>query len=218
MQRGSFLLALIAILACHSGTPAVTGADANGPHVKSCQRICHDDTECPDGRPCVNGTCVLCRTNADCDAITKKEGFPIPFAGGCEPSTGICKLCSTDEHCWPMFDGGTVKLSTGRCDVASGSCIGCTDDSECVPSPRGLDYKHCSRGACVTCIQDSDCSDVTFGWSGCNTTTGLCTHCTKDSECCGSNPACGLKCEDGVCACSADEQCPTGYSPPLVCK
>ncbi len=159
---------------------------------------CLGDGDCPHARPaCVSGTCVECRTRADCAALR--------VGGDCDTTTGRCS-CAVAADCAGSFTAGNECLESSlwgrRCGC--GSCVGnvhgaqcaivtvtpqctCRSDQECTLAP----YTRCApldsfsgMSECKPpCTSDADCDWKATGLRRCILATGKCGVCTSDADC-----------------------------------
>ena len=145
---------------------------------------------------CATNTKGTCAADTDCG-----------FAETC--LAGVCTAteCATSAQC-PMEE-----------NCADGSCVaGCADDSDCYAG----DYCDTTASACTTKTCSDTRQDCAFNQfcdvaSGTCTDAGgyYCTTCDTDEDCGGGGNECvDLGVTDKYCgvACTADEDCPNGYS------
>ena len=155
-----------------------------------CVKLC-------DGE-CVNGDCVGCKGNEDC------EGGRICVDGDCKCPSGSnfvndrneCVSCLDNNHC-------------DKCQVCvGGKCVGKTCDQTCDPT----------TGECIECINSGHCSSREDGKNCCKDKQCVCCEgyvfnlalnkcvakpeCTTDTEC----PKCEI-CVNGKCQ---PRTCPEG--------
>jgi hypothetical protein len=196
----SLILVLVSGCGNGNGTPATDGTviipDKPLGWTKLCVGNCKSKADCPASSiDCVNGTCVACKSDTNCDSS---------FKGGCDTVKGRCRQCKTDADC----SNSGIKIQTGQCN-ADGMCMKCSADTDCTSLPGGL-YSGCLNGTCALCKIDADCP--MSGPNGCDPMTGTCTMCKADTECCPAGTAsCPLKCNVGKCACEDDGQCKTVF-------
>ncbi|TNE46812.1 MAG: trypsin-like serine protease [Deltaproteobacteria bacterium] len=217
---------------CNSNSPCNSGytcklTTTNGVCVKDGggnSPQCTNDTDCPVGQVCQNGTCVnpqqpQCTNDTDCPSgqVCRNGKCETPAPPQCTrdsdcPSGQVCRnnkceqgppppQCTKDSDC----PSGQV-CRNNKCEQAPQ----CTKDSDC-PSGQG-----CVQGSCIPqrqCNQDSDCP------TGQACSAGKCV--TKQAQC-RSEAECdvGQTCLNGLCVpkappeCTEDIHCPSGY----VCK
>lgn len=112
----------------------------------------------------------------------------------CEPMTGRCVECTSDDHCDPQE----------ACDPIAHDCApACRRDGDC---PRDwAPYCDGARGVCVECTDDSRC---TSSERFCDHSTATCIECRGDGDCTGDRPFCD---EEHRCReCLRDNSCPAG--------
>ncbi|MBN1960251.1 MAG: VWA domain-containing protein [Deltaproteobacteria bacterium] len=172
---------------------------------------CNNRDDCR-GSPCVNGSCVPCIRNSDCDTSSG--------AGD-----GICSV----KHGWCLSAGYTPKACTNNadcagfgdvCDTELGYCpvdpfAACRDERDCKPG----DLCSEERGFCLTsifttlpCGNDMPCPSGT-----CDEKLGWCLP-SEDAQKCHHNDLCpyGTCLTEGYC----DQQTfvePTKFDPQLDC-
>ncbi len=156
---------------------------------------CLNDSECPEGRVCQGGVCVVpeqmtpmtCQGDADCsDGARCVDGACQGNEEGCADDSD----CNLGERC-----------VEGDCRSESGACM---VDVECPPGQR------CQEGMCVPapsqgCMGDAECA------MGQRCVDGQCVAnpggCAGDADC-----PMGETCQDGMCAvppggCLNDNEC-----------
>lgn len=181
---------------------------------------CDEDSQCAQGKSCVDHTCQWCDTpahcaGASCNCCPKGNNAK---ATQCRPlgaDTGapLCVECVTTADC-----------AAGVCDVLTGLCVDklavnersdCCGEN-CLPCP--MDAPFClpnSLGeACASCRNDLDCK----GGEWC--LSGQCNPCVDDRRCgircetCGGDkPFCfGSQVADTASCvrCNNDSECPLG--------
>lgn len=112
----------------------------------------------------------------------------------CDPGTGDCVGCVTDEPC-----AGTIAP---RC--SQGSCVACIDHTDC--TTPGFSRCDSTTNTCQPCTDNAQCE----GGALCNTTLngGTCVQCLAEEQCTALTDTPQCKEETGVCVrCTADEQC-----------
>ncbi|MCA9557045.1 MAG: hypothetical protein KC583_00665, partial [Myxococcales bacterium] len=201
---------------------------------------CNTDNECAadnnNGPKCVkngplDGACVDCLANADCDAAS---GTPICSA------QFDCVRCTADAQCAGNPNGTNCNVVTGACvrcvDNADcnqqgvtpvcgldgnnkAACVGCVDDNACVGNPVGPNCH--PDGSCEVCANNADCAGQ-VGAPVCDTLTRTCRACTTannnqvpghdDCEAFVGAPVCNVA--NGTCQecvgngdCAANELC-----------
>jgi hypothetical protein len=172
--------------------------DADG----ACQKTnavgkgCNANSECADGKPCVDGVCCDSPCSGSCESCNQ-EGQPghcWPLPAGVAPLDGhpACPVAQEqDSACAARCDGQTrahcvFAASRSRCGDAT-----CTGTSfQQAPECNGL-------GICVQRADATDCSPYLCGQSGCL------DGCVQDNECSQG------KCKDGKCVGCAEveEEC-----------
>ncbi|MCB9641428.1 MAG: hypothetical protein H6727_21210 [Myxococcales bacterium] len=173
------------------------------------QAQCAQDTDCPMGLGCQQGSCAIaapaplpnackpCTTAQDCGA-----GMACDFVG----SGNFCiQLCSADGLC-PTGYSCNGSSFDAQCLPPGFVCKGsaCTQDSDCPAKQK------CVNGKCdivPTCSQDGDCNLREFCDNGtCKLRPGTCN---SDADC-----QQGEKCIGGACntvaGCQQDSDCPQG--------
>lgn len=108
---------------------------------------CEEDADCPPGRDCDNGACVIpsCAVNADC-----ATGF-FCSAGSCLPGCRTHLECGEDESC----ERGVCRAKPTGCTI----CDTCSTDADCGTSRsyRCVDLGTGSNVCTKFCSDDSDC-------------------------------------------------------------
>lgn len=187
----------------------------NEPPVCSLSKPCSDDKICfiPEGE--LNGSCLDCLTNANCegdetcnDRTCNGGGTPCTSNADCTPgtcymeagtTTGTCIDCTGQENC-PTESNCT---STSQCpeglecivagDETTGTCIECMQDSDC------KNGQTCSDQVCVNiCTTKTDCSGTSDCFIQVGNDTGVCIDCTGEINCpgtgtCTDNESCGTE-------------------------
>ncbi|HWV37788.1 MAG TPA: matrixin family metalloprotease [Vulgatibacter sp.] len=150
---------------------------------------CVEDADCPSGRRCEDGACVIpsCASNSDCEA-----GF-FCLSGSCLPGCRTHLECGEEQWC----DGGRCRNKPTGCTI----CDECVRDSDC------------GAGSAYWCV------DVGMGSNVCTKTCNTDDDCDGDSSCyevgSGRFKLCfapGL--ENGSDACPANYLCRTEEPPP----
>lgn len=146
--------------------------------------VCADDGDCYGAVPhCDTAAqqCVACASDEDC-----------PGELICEPVTGECRDCVTNDHC--------SEPDRPICDPASRQCTAtCASDDDC-PSSDGPGFCDPDDGVCYDCLPTAGCLF-------CEQDTHSCVWCLSDDDCIASRPVCGpsLFC---TAACTSDDDCP----------
>ena len=93
-------------------------------------------TSCPAGEPFCgfNGSCVECRSTADCGADE-----------ACGLDGDCVNRCSTNDQC-----GGGAPL----CDAANGVCVECFTSADCAATSHPICI---GGGRCSDCASAADC-------------------------------------------------------------
>ncbi|MBO4351593.1 MAG: sel1 repeat family protein [Proteobacteria bacterium] len=136
------------------------------------RKACMNDTDCPDGRQCLNSICQECTQDSEC-----KHGRCI---------NSICG-CSSDEDCY-----GSSRCSDNH------QCVACLSDSDC-PGGKCNEENKCAE--CVTssdCAKGMVCGNPP-GWIEYD--TPKCIQCVSDEDCSSETPFCNAKgkCEPIQC-------------------
>jgi hypothetical protein len=170
---------------------------------------CLEDDHCndsDDGEYCNNNECVPCKSNADCDDLTKPQ---------CSPE-GQCVGCTDSEACEGRDGAEVCQVTAGP---TRGHCVACVAHSDC----PNADAPQCkSDNTCGDCTQDDACS-FREETKRCNLRAGTetfgecveCTGATEQEDCEGtsckqSTGECTGTARGGVnvCgACEADSEC-----------
>jgi hypothetical protein len=138
---------------------------------------------CPSTAFCdAKGTCVECRSRADCTRDTPACEF------------GTCVACASSADCQGQF-------------CAKGQCLDlyCTTSSDCQGEAGVCDP---ITRACVQCLSNVDCIGV-FGSPWCDVARGACSACLSDADCPAPTPYCDLL-RNGCAPCRANKGCATG--------
>eukprot|EP01126_Amoeba_proteus_P032773 TRINITY_DN3200_c0_g1_i3.p1 TRINITY_DN3200_c0_g1~~TRINITY_DN3200_c0_g1_i3.p1 ORF type:complete len:844 (-),score=78.05 TRINITY_DN3200_c0_g1_i3:138-2669(-) len=199
-----------------------------------CVSSCRTNLDCEHsttGTNCmVDGTCLSCKTDADCG---KLDGGEHPGDPRCNAKLGICdtpfkclnnSMCNNTANC--QADGSCLACvpdSCGvldndgqpNCNVTSRLCVSkCKTNSDC----QDTQGSNCQKdGLCKSCTSNTDCGENDGGEKPdeitCNTVTGLCGPCMSNSDCPTTAANCG---QTGVCfSCSAPgKNCETMDGPP----
>ncbi len=195
---------------------------------------CETSTNCPAGNPyCIQGSCAVCSTNADCGTGARPACYPNdhtchpactnnascphdqPICVTTGPETGDCVGCNTAQDCG---QGAPI------CNATTQQCVQCQSDADCHPPSPRCDVL---QGQCVQCLANSDCGTAApicrpndFTCHGgctsnadcqgaaplCNTTISQCVECQVNTDCPASAPFCV---DQGVCAqCQTNKDCP----------
>lgn len=168
-------------------------AQACFPRDYKCETRCESDGDCPGDEPiCVNesGTCVGCRTDADC---ASSPGTPI-----CEPLRAQCSECASNADC---------GAANPACDLNDGKCHECLVDANCPPGTLcGVDRK-CHR----SCSSNADCDDA--GKPFCDLGSHDCVACLVNTDCGSAEPICrDFKCVE----CDGNGDCVDPIAPICV--
>jgi hypothetical protein len=195
-----------------------------------CLTACARDTDCVNGKPCLNGSCgprplgATCQGGAECESGICADGVccNATCAGG-------CVSCAVADHvgtCWPAPSGAADPH--GTCAVMNPASCGrdgtCDGVGGCANYPVGTacgsttcrEHTYASMARCNgvgTCVRTTvDCAPFV-----CDAPTGQCrTSCATDQDCAGQvcvNGSCGVKEQ----ACTADGECPSGFCAQGVC-
>lgn len=112
----------------------------------------------------------------------------------CEPMTGTCVECTSDDQCDPQE----------ACDPVAHDCaLACRRDGDCTRDRA----QHCNgaRGVCVECTEDSHC---TGSERFCDDSSATCVECRGDRDCSGDRLHCDA--EHRCRECLRDDGCPAG--------
>ncbi len=184
---------------------------------------CSSDSQCSGSTPycSYNGSCVSCKSNADCKESTR----PICSSGG------ICSTCSKFNTCpnsLKCVPTGACVASVHQCTVSSDCsgntpicmnrvCVGCTKIGTTTNTCAGLVNKYCiSTGQCGQCTNLPNAPNT-----GCKPTSTtpicnsnyVCSACSSDNDCKRVVGAAGTYCatsgiNSGKCvACTSSSQC-----------
>lgn len=192
--------------------------------------LCYDDTQCPVGKSCYQGSCVEgeCRTDSDCTEADKPHCrvFSNPANNVCSaacstPTTtnGNCP-CNTDSDCFGS-DGQALTPGAIYCRFNDQKCCSCRSDSDC------------PTGYCDGCA----CQAVACGVGSNGMTEDKCIRCPdfewKNSACCPTanndlNPfselvgnacsACGGTVVDGKCVKLTCDKELSSYTTEELCR
>ena len=222
---------------CRTGVPTNCGAfpcDRSG-----CAKPCVDDSGCPNGTTCSNGTCQArrengqtCAANGDC-----KSGFCAPEQICCDTAcAGACASCAGAATGQPDGTCATVRTGmdprndcpedapttcgrNGSCDGAGacdlyGSGTVCAA-ARCDPGGQFVAARTCSAGACAPAAQEA------CGLAVCDADRGCRRMCTGDGDCtaqsyCDAGGACMPQRANGA-ACTAGHDCLSGNCVDGVC-
>jgi len=200
---------------------------------------CESDGDCPSGRDCVDGACVIppCTTNADCDLGTLcASGQCIPgcrthlecgddescVSGECRPNpTGctICGSCSTDADCGSGGAYYCEDLGSGSkvCTKACNATADCDGDSVCYQFGSGTNSFNLCLAPDLTSNSTDLCpssyvckADGPAPALTCNKLWDLCP--TNADGCGGRSDLCiptGLNAKCS-CTCRSDDECGDG--------
>jgi hypothetical protein len=137
---------------------------------------CLTNAECsqdPAQSLCLNGNCVLCSDDDDCDAITGLNA--------CLPNVG-CVECVDAQDCTGNPGGAVCKTSNiGQASgtAAVNTCVECQSNSDCTNPSAAV----CSNNTCVPCTTDNQCPSAI---GVCD--VGTCVQCTGPKRAaCGTN-------------------------------
>ena len=173
---------------------------------------CLEDDHCQDndaGNYCLNNECVPCKTNADCNDLTKPECGADGHCTGCTSDNacdgrGTTEACVTAPgpkrgHCVPCVENPDCPNADAPQCKSDNTCGACTSDDAC--SGRD-DKEHCNLradaatvGQCVQCTGATEADEC--NGNSCKQSTGECTDTTVGSR----NP-----CQ----SCEADSECGDG--------
>lgn len=190
-----------------AGCPAgncVVNSDSGYSVCEPAQGCGVDPTECTpactgDLPYCVNGGCVECITDADCDTSCNVALGVCETTGECVAPTpyfnstlGKCVQCLNNTQC----GNGSCNTATGVCEgdvcatcvdpypacaLVGGDyyCVQCTDDSYCgTGGTCNLETYSCEGGTVIpgdACESDADCDPGITGFDlACDVDSGLC--------------------------------------------
>jgi hypothetical protein len=199
-------------------TEALTVLDADPD--EPCPGECCSGSDCPFESPiCLDGRCVECRTDGECDPGRRCDDDE-RCAAACVPAAELCNGLdddcdgTPDEDCTEpsaacAVDAACAGAGERRfCDPARAACVECLEDGHCGTGER------CADGACVlpvpgcgdgACGSDESCTTCPADCGGCpwcgDGTCGAGETCAACPDDCGSCTACG----DGRC--DAEESC-----------
>jgi len=179
---------------------------------------CETNLNCPEYEQCINGTCVMCASDADC-----REGFVCNYAGLCLPKDGALLQCTQSSDCsagevcymgdCTPFGSDVMECQTKLHPIANAMCAkqsnvipglcldtkNCNSDTDCHSGYRCY-MNNCER---VYCQDNSDCSSTEICING-----GCYEKCSESYNCLGGS------CRDGICElngeCSSDADCSEG--------
>ena len=117
--------------------------------------LCALDTDCADGKQCVNGACQpRCENDGDC------SGFDRCVEGRC-----IASGCQADRECV-----AATRNVDARCGTDGKCIVPCETDLEC-GNPTNYTFFSCIEKECtyVGCESDKDCRIFLFGTSDAST-------------------------------------------------
>ncbi|MDD9941994.1 MAG: hypothetical protein OXU20_13195, partial [Myxococcales bacterium] len=203
---------------CDVCVPGTKDCNAPGTGTRTCKRDGqgYQESICPGGTPhCIDGgTCVECRTAADCDSDNPCE-TPV-----C--SAGRCGTTHNREDC-RMPGGGN-----GTC--SSGTCVECVTSLDCGLLAGHPGRPYCVRSECqpcpsppctvgTSCDSSQDCQSTTCKASTCRPRcSGNCAggeRCAANDDCASdqcTNGTCEAeaRCGDGILQTERGEQCDPG--------
>jgi len=167
---------------------------------------CGGDDQCQNGL-CVDGVCCNAACSGQCEAcnVTGSEGTCSPVSGA---PHGVRTVCDTDgSTCGGTCDGATRDSCAFPTETTSCRTAACSDDVATLAA--GCD----GQGSCPAVLTQA-CGDFVCGLTACR------GDCARTADC-----AVGSFCSAGVCvahreagaACSATEQCESGYCVDGVC-
>ena len=250
---------VLGLIYLSANTPApfcVNGACASCAAGFNCQATCTSNGQCSspfypvcegigDGG---SGICG-CDTNEQCGdgglACLPPPGIGISYCGIpctspqapacsalCDPATGACKACASDQDCLSAPEtAGNACLYGGNCgcmtnaDCPAGKVCDFTQEvcipalAPCTPlscgtsfpeaTGRGAPFCNWDSGVCQqspSCLEDTDC---TTGAPFCNADAGACTQCRTQLDCRHlglGGPGCS---PSGSClgGCASDQDC-----------
>jgi hypothetical protein len=215
---------------CNPTDDVLCGPFACDAKTGACLTACVRDTDCTNGKPCLNGSCEPKALGATCLAGVECESGLCADGVCCNATcAGACVSCAVAGHvgmCWPTPAGaadphGTCAVTSpascgrdGTCDGVGG-CANYAVGTVCgATACREHTYTTTARCNGVgTCVRTSvDCAPFV-----CDGPTGQClTSCATDQDCAGQvcvNGSCGVKEQ----ACAADGECPSGFCSQGVC-
>lgn len=205
-------LGLLAIIGpgCGGGTEwGGSSCDDVCPGAKLCDTAlgcvdCRGDGDCGAAQPfCELGRCRECSQSDDCGtgqacfprdheckpACETNANCPEDDESLCNPDTGACVGCITDQDCGgkPFCNAlngkcsecvgdGDCGVAAAHCDIGDGECRQCLVDGHCG------DNEKCNDGHCVLdgpCTSNGQCPDNQL----CNTNDGDCVHCLVNADC-----------------------------------
>lgn len=138
---------------------------------------CILDSDCPYGKPCRDGRCSACTSDADCTEYDTMGLETRIGTGLCDTASGACIGCTTDGlcHAFSMAAGADFK----HCG-AGGACIECKSDDDCHLSM----FKKCDMQtrSCSLCTDDSQCCRGSLCAATCQIETNQCL-CASDDDC-----------------------------------
>lgn len=179
---------------------------------------CEEDDDCPEGVPCINGTCVSGNGDADGDGVADAEDN-CPGVSNAdqadEDGDGVGDACETVERPEDCVSSDECDRVTHVCDEGTCAPTSCRDDGDCP------DDALCVGTLCryaPVCEGDGDCVAVLGDCVGDRCAPG----CETNDECGGTRLT---GCIDGSCrdacpgdqACDDDEACVDGYCLPVEC-
>lgn len=189
------LSALIMACGTSSGGNGETSseADASGDVAPDCAPLCGAD------ETCVEGACVECVGDEDCDLGDRCEDKAC-VERACDPD------CDAGAHCELLGDVPTCV--DDACDPACGDCQACVA-GDCVLSDCA---ETCGEGLSCECVEDV----MTCVANDCTEPCGVDEHCAGDKQCQPNvcDPLCGESCYCGAhegsaadCVCDCDPPC-----------
>jgi hypothetical protein len=167
------LLVVASIIVGAAGCSITHRSDAFG---------CTKQSDCTDGRLCINNFCV---TGVTADAPSTTDANEHPDADGCptqctscDKSSGKCTIdCSGTNTC-----NSPIQCPAGfNCDITCGD-NSCRNGIDCAPG----------TGCTIDCNGDSACRNINCGQNRCDVTCG------GDNSCrgvdCSASCACDVSC------------------------
>lgn len=130
-----------------------------------CTSVCSDDADCGGVSKCVDGECVQCEADDDCDRVNP----------GAICSSGACvQPCKADTEC-ALFS----RCSKGRCVEG-----GCETNRECVAATDNVEALCQNKKCVVPCQTDLECGNPTdYKFFSCIDKQCVYVGCESDKEC-----------------------------------
>ena len=171
--------------------------------------VCSQNSDCPAGQACLNGSCALaCTSNDACGAGKICHNGACIVGCATHADCGAGQFCS-GKSCMPGCVSDLGCQTGFYCNTSSNQCIsGCMSNANCATG------YFCSFGICVqsgiNCIVDVSCG------SGMICESGACVSGCRDN----TNCMVGQECQNGQCqninkpdpcsACTFDQTCENG--------